>query len=209
MPYITNKSDIVLYDKPIYKNIINHIVKYDIITVKQCANIFYSGHVYGLQESQRTLNKLVKSGLIKVLKPKRKQYVYYIDKPTARPHTILLMDLYSLFIKNGFDIEYFAKEVKFGIKNPDSVVEYSSPTLDNIVPLLIEIDVTHYTRIKTLEKLYDSGIVHNYYLKRYGISLFPTVVIITDKIKKEYSNKFNIVYLDYSLNEFNQYFKHG
>lgn len=209
MPYIANNNNVVLYDKPIYKNIINHILKHDFITVKQCANIFYSNHVYGLQEAQRTLKKLSNSGLIKVLKPKRRQYVYYIDKPTDRRHSIFLMDLYSMFIKNGFEIDYFAKEVKFGIKNPDSILEYSSPSLDSIVPLLIEIDVTHYTKIKTLEKLYDSNIVHNYYLKRHGISLFPTVVIVTNKLKREYSNKFNIVYLNYSLDEFNQYFKHG
>lgn len=199
-------KDITLYSKEIYNKILIYLEKFDFITNQQCANIFYSNSKYALQEANRTLNKLVKAKLIKVKKTQGMKNIYYTQKPITRIHPILLMDLYSMFIKNGFEINYFAKEVNFGIKVPDGVLEYTNPQNEKIVPLLIEIDCFNKTKVKKLEELYDSNVVQKYYLKRYKAPIFPNVVILSNTQRNDYSDKVNIIHMTHDLKDFTKYF---
>jgi len=112
-----------------------------------------------------------------------------------------------MFIKSGFDIVYMSKEpVNFSIKRADIMIDIANPNSEKMYPLFIEVDNYNDTNIKTIEKLYDSEQVQNYYQQRYGMRIFPAVLIITNRIKKEYSDKFKIIYLDHNLSEFNDYF---
>lgn len=196
-----------LYNKEVYFDILNHIEKFKFITINQCGNIFYPKHKFPNQQARRSLNRLVEGGFIKVWKKIGYQNIYYNIKPITRSHPIILMDFYSLFIKNNFDIKYFATEVDFGIKVPDGVLEYINSKTGKIIPLLVEIDCFNKTKLKTLENLYDSNVVQEYYLKRYGVPIFPNVVIISATKRTDYSEKVKIIHMTHDLLEFHKYFR--
>ena len=205
MTYVSN--EIRLYDKPIYKSIQHYIQDNNFITIKQCQNIFFSNSKFAYQEAQRLLNKMTKANLIKSFKTVTGENAYSGKKLKLSYHSIMKMNIYSMFIKSGFDIVYMSKEpVNFSIKRADIMMDIANPNSEKMYPLFIEVDNYNDTNIKTIEKLYDSEQVQNYYQQRYGMRIFPAVLIITNRIKKDYSDKFKIIYLDHNLSEFNDYF---
>lgn len=205
MPYVTD--NITLYDKPIYKSIQFHIQKFGFVTIKQCANIFYSNSKFPYTEAQRTLNKMVKGKLIKSSKAITSENIYYTSKVKNSYHSIMKMNIYSMFVKAGFEIVNISREpTQFKIKRADILMDIAKPNGQQIFPLFIEVDNYNDTNIKNIEKLYDSGQVQHYYYQRYEIGVFPTVIIVTNKVKREYSDKFKIIYLDHNLNNFSDFF---
>lgn len=186
------------------KNIINFINDYGYLSIQQCANIFYSNHKMKYDEARKRLKQLYNNKLFNKITLDNNKCIYTINK-SMNWHRYYLIQFISLLYLQC-KIKTFIKEYYFtdmGIR-PDGFCEliYNK----NLITLFIEIDYSHKTELNRYDKLYEDGRIQDYYEQKYGQRIFPSIVIAKENIprKPEYSNKYNIIYLDFSFKNINQ-----
>lgn len=187
------------------REILKFIETYGSITINQTAKIFYKGHKFAYDEARRRLKKIAEvSKLKKITNKVTREFIYYMDKPVS-PHNLFVLDFYSELINQGCEDIKFEKSKKWSIKEPicDGYFEFSFNDITYF--MILEVDLTHNCNLKKYEFLYDTGELQEIYSQEYGNKdIFPTVVVMKQYIPTSpyYSNKFNVVYIDYKLTNF-------
>ncbi|MEG2412555.1 MAG: hypothetical protein RSA29_18575 [Clostridium sp.] len=145
-------------------NILRFVEAHGSITISQCSNMFFYKNIYGYDQARKRLSNLKKEGFIKrYRKDPRTESVYYIEKP-LKIHDLKLLDVYTK-IYNSFEITFYKRELKLDI--PDKLFKQlnksyiidAAMSIERKVPLLIEIDYTHYTsldKIKEVVQFYEN-----------------------------------------------------
>jgi len=143
------------------KQIIKFAEKYGSITINQCATVFFNGNKEAYDQARKRLRIIYDEGLLKrYRKDPRSEAVYFIDK-ALKVHDLKLMDVFCKLYK--FEMPVFQKESKFIIDDETTYIVDAaiSINIDNrMLPLVVEIDYTHYTgmgKIKTLVADLESG----------------------------------------------------
>lgn len=189
-----------MYKKQRDNEILKFIETHRSITIKICANIFFSHSNNAYDLARKRLRILYKNKLIKRYKALGQEVIYYFNKP-LKPHAIKLLEVYSELYKRG-NVITFKKEMS--LKCPlkqrkiDGFIEVEIEDKQYIttIPLIIEIDFTHNTHINKIKDIYNS----NYFQEQYGF--MPRVVIVkgNEWDKKLISNNdIEIVNIDWNL----------
>lgn len=192
------------------KDILIHLEKYKVITIKQCQRIFFNDadKKLGYDYARKKLKQLEDKELIKSYQNSiTEEKVYYVqDKISA--HDIFKLDFYSKLCEfncKNIEVNLYPSYLKDLIR-PDAffkfVRENDYTHEDELHLILLEVDLTHFTsltKFKMYEKLYKEEEIQNQY---YGI--FPEIVVIgVNTIKYQPLHKIQIEYLDFNLSNFN------
>jgi replication initiation and membrane attachment protein DnaB len=180
------------------RQILRFVEDFGGITIWQSARMFFRESKRSYDLSRKRLKILHDMGLLKSITNKlTDEKIYCVDKKIS-PHTSYLLDVYSTLIYNGAKILSFQKEPKWldGQFRSDGffLIEYNG--VKRII--CVEIDVTSATNIDKYEAIFEN----NEFQKKYGV--FPLIVIIDENPSPTYSNNFDVVYLNYKLNDFTE-----
>jgi hypothetical protein len=180
------------------KNILRFIEDHGGLTIFQCYRIFYRDKKYGHDMARKRLAVLYKNGIVRKTKNRATdEVIYYLEKHIS-PHDVLLLDFYSMLVFNNAEVLEFRREPTYellGTKiRPDGFVKFRFNGI--IQGCFIEVDFTHATNVQKYDPF-----VNGYFKKLYGGN--PAIVIITEN-PKNYKSSFDIINLDYKLNDFTQ-----
>lgn len=158
--------------------ILDHISKYGFITNKQCALIMYKGNKQPLLQAQTKMKLLFDNGIVKREEYRlTKELVYMTEAKTISDHKMYIMNLYA-YLYNKFDIKYFKYEQSWNCKKRNDahiIIERN----DSFIGILCEVDLFHKTGQDKLDKLYESGEVHQWYSDNYKLqNYYPLILII-------------------------------
>ncbi len=183
------------------KEIVKYVEKNGSITSKICSKQFFRGNKEAYDQARKRLRVIHEEGLLKrYRKDPRSEAVYYIDKK-LKIHDLKLLDVISDL--NELDIVMFDKEKQI------ETDEYTKYIVDGAVvieknnirlPLLIEIDYTHYTN---LEKIRD---IINYLENKHSMGYhFVVVKFSQEEIKVHKIGKYSKLFiLPWNLNKFSE-----
>lgn len=178
------------------KNILRFIENHGGITIRQCANIFFNDSKHSYDLARKRLKKMYEMGLVKYITNTVTNERVYCTHTKLSPHSLYLLDVYSIFVANNCKILEFKKERKWlnGKRKSDGFfkIEYNSKKRIYCV----EIDINNATHIEKYEEIYESGEIQNEY------GGFPMVIIVGKILDEEKSDNFDVVYLDYKLTGF-------
>lgn len=179
------------------KEILKFIEHYKSITPNQCSKLFYSGN-YSYDMARKRLSHLYKEGILKrYRKNMNSECFYYMDKYLSI-HDSKAIDVMAEAKHIGGKIISFERKYRLLSYELDALLEVEYKGY--IFPFIIEVDYTHFTSLKKLDDIYNSGYFQDKY-KDLGENIFPGVVII-----KPYSgsclqsNLYYIYHLDFELN---------
>lgn len=179
------------------KKILKHVEQYGVITINQAFKIFYNYSRYGYDMARKRLKYLCDGKYLKYYKNNTTdEKVYYIDKKISS-HDLYVLDYMAELVFNNCKILEFDKP-QFKIQDtkiiPDAFIKYVSGI--RIFGVFVEIDLTHHNDLTRYEKLFTDGKVQEDY------GAFPAIACITDEPDRYKSENFEIIYLDYQLNNF-------
>ncbi|WP_139905601.1 hypothetical protein [Clostridium thermarum] len=180
------------------KDILIHIEKHKVITIKQCQRIFYNTE-NGYNYAQRKLRDLELRGLLKSYQNSvTKEKVYYVqDKISA--HDIYILDFYSKLFESGCKNIEIKKEPRYlkGMLRPDGFFKFEFDGY--LYFILLEVDLTHFTgmsKFQLYEKLYRDGD-----LRKECCGTFPQIVVMGTGLTKYESNNFEVTYVPFDLSQ--------
>lgn len=181
------------------RNIMKHIEQYKGITINQCYKIFYKHAKYGHDMARWRLKKLAENKYLHYYTI-GKERVYCLERNSRiTRHRLKALDLYAELVFNNCKILEFIEpkyEVKGKRMEPDGLIKFSFD--GKVIFAFIEVDDTHYYDLSRYDDLYEQGDIQ----RQYGNDKFPMVICVTDMPDRYYSDNFDIVYLDYKLNNF-------
>lgn len=198
------------------KQILKFIEEYKSITIKQCEKAIFTNNHYAYDQARKQLRQLYKEKYIQRFQGNKiGEVVYYINERLGI-HDLKIIDVISELIYLGCKIKYSKKEYKIAInqniknsKINNSNKNYRKADLfieldykDYFIPLLIEVDYTHYTSMNKIQEIYKSNHFQDKY-KQLGDNIFPLIVIIRPVTKSqliiEMVFKYYIVILNYQI----------
>lgn len=183
------------------KEILKFVEDHKAITIKICANLFFSNSKNNYYSASRRLKILQENGLLKRFrKDVYSEAIYYEKGSPLSPHRIKLLELYSRLTMIG-NVITFIKEYTVPCENMkrknDGLIEIAvlDKEYEYTYPLIIEIDYTHDTSINKIKDLRDSGHFQELY------DIMPIMIIVKrfEYQKKVYVNGVNIIYLNWDL----------
>lgn len=192
------------------RDILHFIEKYNFITTRICAYLFYKKNKYSIDVARRVLNRLTTNGDIVANKNKYgKELIYQFKKSTISDHSYFLLNLYAEINNLVNKVEYFKLEETWQLSNRRSDAHI---IFHNIIDgrnqgkaYLIEFDKHHKTNPnEKYNSIYDSGEVQSWYKTRYGLdNYFPDVIIInySGQCVKSDRDEYNIIGLDYDFTD--------
>lgn len=186
-----------MYRKLKDNDILTFIEKHKGITIKTCANLFYSHCNNSYYMASRKLKGLYENKRLKRFrKTINDEYVYYISGTPIKPHKTKLLEVYSRLLLN-WNVELFEKEIQVENRKNDGLFELviDRGDYDEIFPLIVEIDYSHDTDFKKMKDIYESG----YYQERYEIMPVTLIVKRYDFQKRFSTELFNVVYVNWDL----------
>lgn len=149
------------------REIIKWIEENKSMTIYQCSKIFFRDCSCDYDLARKRLRKLYEEGLIKRYRKRLEDEVVYFTEKKLKTHDLKLMDVIAYLQK--FNIDSFEKEQKIEINSTINYIIDSTIVLNykNLaIPILVEIDYTHYTSkekiqdlIRYLEKKHDSSFI--------------------------------------------------
>lgn len=187
------------------KLILKFIEEHKCITINQCAKTVFTGNKYAYDQARKQLQQLYKEKIIQRYKNINNEAVYYTTQKLGI-HELEIIDVYSELIFLGAKVELFKKKYRINISEKkyreiDALIELSYD--DFFIPLIIEIDYTHYTSITKLQEIYNSNHFQEKY-KDIGENIFPLIVIVRPVVlEKEVLVKDGLLifYTDFSLDD--------
>ena len=136
------------------KEIIKFAETHGSITINQCALMFFRDNKAAYDQARKRLRIIYDLNLLKrYRKDPRSEAIYFIDKP-LKIHDIKLMDVFAELSK--YEVIMFEKECKIEIDKDTNyrVDAYAIIKIDGrFIPLMIEIDYTHFTNIKKIKQI--------------------------------------------------------
>lgn len=202
----------IRYTKKI-RDILNFIDKYDFITTRICANLFYKNNKYKIDLARRVLTRLVDNkDIVSNKDVYGKELIYQFKKNTVSDHKYTLLNLYSEINCLVNSIEYFKLEETWKMSNRRSDAHIIITTNINnelqFKSFLIEYDKFHKTNPnEKYNEVYNSNEVQAWYKEQYDIAdYFPDIMIINynGKCEKSTNINFNIIGLDYNFTDLTQ-----
>ena len=178
-----------------YMDILEFVEEYGGISIDIGKNLFYNTQ-YGYDSSKRALRKLYKANYLKVdtdfLTDKK---IYYKTKPLSS-HKLMLLSLYSTFVKLGAKVIKFYREKPFDGVRSDGFIVYKINGIAKM--MLLEIDINNRTKIDKFQKVYSDGLFQSKF------RAFPKVLIVNRngnpyKTKKKIS--YQNIYVDYKFTD--------
>lgn len=178
------------------KKILRYIEEYKSITIIQCSKIFYCNYKQAYYQARKRLSILYKN---KYLKKYRKdpmhETIYFMDKH-LNYHDLKVFDIYAELISLKVNIRYLKPKFRItGINDKyreiDALIECEYKGY--FYPIILEIDMTHFTNIEKLDEIYNSGYFQNKY-KKLANNIFPTVLLLRPYLPFTplYSNLYDI-----------------
>jgi hypothetical protein len=180
------------------RQILRFIETFGGITIYQCSKIYFkdSKHQYDL--ARKRLKILYDMNLIRYFTNKLTNERVYCDDKKITPHKTYLLDVYATLLTNNVKVLNLDFEPQWldGKYRSDGffLIEYNGTKRI----MCVEVDITHMTKVEKYEEVYASGEIQ----KKYGA--FPLIVIVGDIISEYKSKNFDVVYLDYKLNNFTE-----
>ncbi|MFA9398045.1 MAG: hypothetical protein ACERKV_07255 [Clostridiaceae bacterium] len=136
------------------KDILRWIEEHKSITINQCSKLFYTGNKFAYDQARKRLRYLNKENLIKRYRQDPKSETIYFTEKRLKIHGLKLMDVIAALKEfNVYDIK---KERKIGINSSTSYIVDSTCVLkysNALIPVIVEIDYTHYTNSDKIENL--------------------------------------------------------
>lgn len=189
------------------KKILRYIENHKSITINQCSKIFFSKNKEAYYQARKRLSILYKNKYIKKYRYDYKsETIYYISNKHLSYHDLKVYDIYADLINLEIKIKSF--HAKYKIPTPDSKMKYREADafievehLGYFYPILLEIDMHHFTTKTKLMDIYTS----NYFQEKYknlGYNIFPTILILRPYLSEQplASELFDI-----NIMEFNKY----
>jgi len=184
------------------KDILKHIENYKAITIYQAYRMFYNTSKFGYDQSKKRLKDFEDLGLLKSYKEKiTGQKVYYMEHQVSL-HDLYVLDFYSMLYFTGCNNIELIKTPRY-LNNmiiPDAFFKFQFR--ENLYFLLLEVDFTHQTnmsKFQMYEKLFREGT-----LQKECYNTFPVIVVMSNSTNIRYeSNNFDVIYIDFSMSNFN------
>lgn len=187
------------------RQLLNHICEYGFITIKQAYLLAFPYMQNGYEYARQRLQKLVKEGKLKIINNTDLKLKLFIDidskKTTISEHKIYLMNFYCELIKNKAEVELFKPEKEWlnGKIRSDAFCIYKYGGYR--FRLLVEVNKSNN---KLNLQRYDEA--EEEILSACG-GKYPRIILIDDRTHKEYdTDKFEVVRLDYKLENFGEIF---
>lgn len=181
------------------KEVLRHIEEHDAISIQQANKIFFKNY----DSARRRLKQLEQMGILKsYINSITKEKIYYESKKLSA-HDLFRMDFYAELISNGAEILEFKKQPRYlkDLIRPDAFIKFQYK--NNLYFNLLECDFTHFTdssKLQLYEKLYKEN-----ELQPQCYNMFPTLVLLKSQVTTTYkSNNFEVVYLDFTLQNFTE-----
>lgn len=186
------------------REILSFIDEYGFITTRICGNIFYKGKSNGYIQARVKLNKMNESNILTRYKdPYTNEYIYQYQKEMIGDHKKYILRFYSEIFNRCERVDYFKTEESWlcDKRRCDAHIVYfikDKEGNEKARSYLIELDKHHKTKSDKYIELYDSGCVHEWYHKKYGVKRFPTVLVISPLgTTKCADNRFKTITLNY------------
>lgn len=178
-----------------YSDILDFITVHGAITIEICANLFYTTK-YGVDCSRRALNKLHEKKILRKGSDIVNGCYQFYEKSMISNHKLQLLRFYSYMVKSGAEIVQFDREYRSINAVTDGLIIYKYNGHTKI--LLVEVDISHKTKPKKYEKLFEEG----YFQSEFGT--FPRVVILDNnpnfRSRKMKSDKVKYCFMDFKFN---------
>lgn len=184
------------------RDILEHINTYGFITNKQCALIYFKGSKQPYIQAQTKMKLLYDNNIVKRTEYKlNREYVYSINKEEISDHRMYLMNLYA-YLYSKFEIIYFKVEESWQCKKRNDAHIIIKKNNGDMVGILCEIDLYHKTGQDKLDKMYESGEVHQWYKTNYDADgYYPSVLIVNSSGKTTIKSKqYEVVAVDFDFN---------
>ncbi|GLC32930.1 hypothetical protein [Clostridium omnivorum] len=183
------------------KEIIKFVETYGSITPKICSKVFFKGNKEAYDQARKRLRVIYREELLKrYRKDPKSEAIYYLDKK-LKIHDLKLLDVYTELL--DFEILKFEKEKILDISENKKYIIDAAMVIreDEIsIPLLIEIDYTHYT---SMEKARD--IIYFLEDKHKRAYDFIIVKLTQEEIEvRRIGDYSNLFILPWNLNLFSQ-----
>jgi|GEM_PF-1066402 len=184
------------------KAIIKFVEEHGSITINQCSKLFFKGNKEKYDQARKRLRIIHEEGLLKrYRKDPKSEAIYYINNK-LKIHDLKLLDVLAEL--NEFEVSSYVKEKKIAINDNkkyliDAVMNI---TLGEIsVPLLLEIDYTHYTSIdKIRDVIYFLEDTH----KNVGYNFVIVKLTLEDIEIQKIGDYSKLFFLPWNLNNFHQ-----
>lgn len=188
------------------KEILKYVEKYKSITITQCSKLFFRKNKESYYQARKRLGILYKN---KHLKKYRYDYksetIYYMNKKLSY-HDLKVFDIYAELINIGATIKNFTTKYKIPTlegkkkyREADALLEVEYQGY--FYPILLEIDMHHFTSKNKLMDIYNSNHFQEKY-KNLGEDIFPTILILRPYIP---TTLFTTNLFDYYVMEFDNY----
>lgn len=184
------------------KQILNFIEDFGFITSNICANVCYKNNKYPYNQACRKLKEMTDNKWIKRYKDNKTSEYIYVDNLSKNlsNHKYILIELYSYIYKNADSIEYFKLEepwISNKYRSDAHIVYIKNGKLRG---LLVEIEFYHKLDVNKYQEIYESNEVQNWYIDKYDLNVFPTVLIVNATGNPRLiSDYYNIKYTDYTF----------
>jgi len=161
------------------KQIIKFVEVNGSITINQCAKMFFRDNKEAYDQARKRLRIIYKGDFLKrYRKDIKSEVVYFIDKK-LKIHDLKLMDVFAELGK--YELVMFQKEYKISIDKSLNyrVDAYAIIKVDGkYIPLMIEIDYTHFTNSKKIRHL----IFHYKLINKLKLTF---IVVKLDQLREE------------------------
>lgn len=182
------------------KEIVKYVETHGSITPKICSKEFFRENKEAYDQARKRLRVLFEEELLRrYRKDIRSEVVYYIDKK-LKVHDLKLLEVIAEL--NEFEIINFDKERQFNIEDIKYIVDGTVVIKEDDIalPILIEIDYTHYT---SLEKI--RGIIKYLESKHSTGYHFVVVKLSCEEIEvRKVGKNSKLFFLPWNLNKFSE-----
>jgi hypothetical protein len=188
--------------------ILKHFLAHHFATIQQIEKIYFRDVSSSYMIAIKRLNQLAKIGHIKPIHDIATNRTIYIlnDKKVKPPslHRIILLDLYSELVYNGYNIEFFKAEKVWqeGKYRSDGFVVFTINVHGKtyIYRFFIEVQLAnHDPNLAKYDELFKTEEIK----KEFNTDRFPDVILVSDA---NYKNTFNlkntkVIQISTSLNQ--------
>lgn len=179
------------------KNVLKFIEDNGSITIYQTYYMFFNESRYGYDLARKRLKKLREMGFLKCYPNKvTNELVYFSDKKPLNTHDVYIFNFYATLKYYNCDIIQFKKEKQWldGKIRSDGFFIFK---FNNIARAVIcEIDLSHNTNPQKYEDLFATGELQKKY------NGFPLIAIVGESNNTYKSTNFDIIRLNYKLDNF-------
>jgi hypothetical protein len=165
------------------------------ITINQAHQMFFNSR-FGRDIARKRLKKLCDIGELRCMNLENSmsnQRIYFKDK-IIDTQTLLLLDIYSKFIRYGIEVLEFNNEVhREGIR-PSAFVKIRHNEME--IEMFIEVEITNSINFAAYEHLKDYDVNQKIYKR------FPIIVVVSDCYTPYIGEKLDVKYLNYKLDNF-------